>query len=72
MSHEPEQAPYGSWRSELAARNVARGAALPEWLDFVGEEVWWTEPLPHDGCRNALMRRGPDGAPQEVLPPGWN
>ncbi|MDT0427339.1 alpha/beta hydrolase family protein [Streptomyces salyersiae] len=72
MSHEPEQAPYGSWKSELAARDVARGAALPEWLDFVGEEVWWTESLPHDGGRNALVRRGPDGAPQEVLPPGWN
>ncbi|MFB6810046.1 alpha/beta hydrolase family protein [Streptomyces sp. NPDC056387] len=64
------QAPYGSWRSALAADDVARGAALPEWLDFVGGEVWWTEPLAHDGGRSALMRRGPDGAPEEVLPGG--
>lgn len=28
--------------------------------------------LAHDGGRNALMRRGADGAPEEVLPPGWD
>lgn len=46
MPHEREEAPYGSWRSALGARDVARGATLPEWLDFVGDEVWWTEPSP--------------------------
>lgn len=70
MSDARNQAPYGSWRSALAAHDVARGAALPEWLDFVGDEVWWTEPLAHDGGRSALVRRGPDGTPEEVLPGG--
>ncbi|MFD9333698.1 alpha/beta hydrolase family protein [Streptomyces sp. NPDC060028] len=72
LHDDPLQEPYGSWRSALGARDVARGATLPEWLDFVGGEVWWTEPLAHDGGRGALMRRGPDGSPQEVLPPGWD
>ncbi|MFI9393188.1 alpha/beta hydrolase family protein [Streptomyces bauhiniae] len=71
MAHGQRTAPYGSWASPIGAEDVAGGEALPEWVDFVGSEVWWTEPLPEDGGRAALMRGGPDG-PVEALPGRWD
>lgn len=65
-------APYGTWPSPVTGIDVAQGEALLEWVGFCGEEVWWTEARPAENGRNALVRRGPDGAPQDVLPPGWD
>ncbi|GAB3958221.1 alpha/beta hydrolase family protein [Streptomyces sparsus] len=56
----------------MRAADVAEGMPVPEWPGFVGEEVWWTEFLTHDGGRSALMRHGPDGVPTQVLPPDWD
>ncbi|WP_030038144.1 alpha/beta hydrolase family protein [Streptomyces resistomycificus] len=72
MSQSKEPIPYGSWPSSLSAADVAEGMPSPEWLGFVGDEVWWTESLAHDGGRSALMRRAPDGVGAQVLPPGWD
>ncbi|MEU9119085.1 prolyl oligopeptidase family serine peptidase [Streptomyces sp. NPDC048506] len=72
MERGKKAVPYGSWPSPLSAPEVARGEVLPEWLAFVGDEVWWTEARPEDGGRGALVRRGADGTPDEVLPPGWD
>ncbi|MEU9579600.1 alpha/beta hydrolase family protein [Streptomyces chilikensis] len=71
MAHGRRTDPYGSWTSPIGAADVARGEALPEWVGFVGDEVWWTEPLPEEGGRAALMRGGPDG-PVEALPGRWD
>lgn len=65
-------APYGCWESPVDAASVAEGEALVEWLDFVGDEVWWTEARPEDDGRSALMRRLPDGTVTEALPPIWD
>jgi dipeptidyl aminopeptidase/acylaminoacyl peptidase len=72
VSHPEKRIPYGSWPSGLRAADVAEGMPVPEWPGFVGDEAWWTEFLAHDGGRSALMRRGPDGVPAQVLPPGWD
>jgi dipeptidyl aminopeptidase/acylaminoacyl peptidase len=71
MAHGQRTAPYGSWTSPIGAGDVARGEALLEWVGFVGGEVWWTEALPEEGGRAALMRGGPDG-PVEALPGRWD
>ncbi|MFJ1598528.1 alpha/beta hydrolase family protein [Streptomyces sp. NPDC088261] len=72
MAHGHRTAPYGSWPSPLGAADVARGEAQLDWVGFVGDEVWWTEALPEEGGRAALMRGGPDG-PEEALPGGgWD
>jgi len=71
MAHGQRTAPYGSWTSPIGADDVAHGEALPEWVGFVGDEVWWTEPLPEEDGRAALMRGGPDG-PVEALPGRWD
>ncbi|WP_149563440.1 prolyl oligopeptidase family serine peptidase [Streptomyces cacaoi] len=68
------QAPYGTWPSPIDAGLVAAHDGRPEFLGAVGEELWWTEPRPHEGGRRALMRLPADGRQPaaSVLPPPWN
>ncbi|WP_255955587.1 S9 family peptidase [Streptomyces odontomachi] len=69
--------PYGSWPSPIDARLAAAHDGRPEYVGFVGAEIWWTEPRPAEGGRRALVRRRPDtaegtGTPESVLPAPWN
>ncbi|MFF7647496.1 LpqB family beta-propeller domain-containing protein [Streptomyces canus] len=63
---------YGSWPSPIDAALAAAHDGHPEWLGFVGDEVWWTEPRPTEGGRRTLVRRRPDGREESVLPAPWN
>jgi dipeptidyl aminopeptidase/acylaminoacyl peptidase len=63
-------APYGEWRSPLTAESVAAGSSVPDSARFVGDEVWWAEPIAAEH-RIALLRRV-DGAVEPVLPAPWN
>ncbi|MET7285395.1 prolyl oligopeptidase family serine peptidase [Streptomyces sp. NPDC005573] len=63
---------YGSWPSPIDAALAAAHDGQPEWVGFVGDEVWWTEPRPAEGGRRALVRRTADGVEQPVLPGPWN
>ncbi|RZU23669.1 prolyl oligopeptidase family serine peptidase [Streptomyces sp. BK239] len=64
--------PYGSWPSPLDARLAAAHDGRPEYVGFVGDEVWWTAPRPAEGGRRTLVRRRADGAEESVLPAPWN
>lgn len=64
--------PYGSWPSPIDAALAAAHDGHPEYVGFVGDEVWWTEPRPTEGGRRTLVRRRADGAQESVLPPPWN
>ncbi|MCC5476298.1 prolyl oligopeptidase family serine peptidase [Streptomyces sp. NPDC059680] len=64
--------PYGSWPSPIDAALAAAHDGQPEWVGFVGDEVWWTEPRPAEGGRRALVRRTAQGAEEVVLPAPWN
>ncbi|MFJ9038282.1 LpqB family beta-propeller domain-containing protein [Streptomyces sp. NPDC102406] len=63
---------YGSWPSPIDAALAAAHDGRPEYVGFVGDEPWWTEPRPTEGGRRALVRRRPDGTEQSVLPAPWN
>jgi dipeptidyl aminopeptidase/acylaminoacyl peptidase len=63
---------YGSWSSPIDAALAAAHDGHPEWLGFVGDEVWWTEPRPTEGGRRTLVRRRADGTEESVLPAPWN
>ncbi|MFJ4206347.1 LpqB family beta-propeller domain-containing protein [Streptomyces sviceus] len=63
---------YGSWASPIDAALAAAHDGHPEWLGFVGDEVWWTEPRPTEGGRRTLVRRRADGREESVLPAPWN
>ncbi|WP_018571733.1 LpqB family beta-propeller domain-containing protein [Streptomyces sp. PsTaAH-124] len=67
-----ETLPYGSWPSPIDAALAAAHDGKPEFVGFVGDEVWWTAPRPAEGGRRTLVRRGADGTEEPVLPPPWN
>lgn len=64
--------PYGAWPSPLDARLAAAHDGRPEYVGFVGDEVWWTAPRPAEGGRRTLVRRRADGSEESVLPAPWN
>lgn len=63
-------APYGQWRSPLSADLVAAGSHAPDSARFVGDEVWWAEPVAAE--RRVALLRHADGAVDTVLPAPWN
>ncbi|KOV55599.1 acyl-peptide hydrolase [Streptomyces sp. AS58] len=63
---------YGSWPSPIDAALAAAHDGHPEYVGFVGDEVWWTEPRPAEQGRRTLMRRHADGTEESVLPAPWN
>jgi dipeptidyl aminopeptidase/acylaminoacyl peptidase len=65
-------ATYGSWPSPIDAALAAAHDGRPDFVGFVGDEVWWTAPRPAEGGRRALVRRRPDGVEESVLPAPWN
>ncbi|GHE05487.1 prolyl oligopeptidase family serine peptidase [Streptomyces alanosinicus] len=65
-------APYGSWPSPVDAALAAAHDGQPDWVGFVGDEVWWTEPRPAEDGRRTLVRRTAEGAEEPVLPAPWN
>lgn len=64
---QPQSAPYGSWRSPIAADEVfAKSVALGE-VRLDGRDVYWSETRP-DGC-TVIVRRTPDGQTTDVTSP---
>ncbi|GAB2740165.1 S9 family peptidase [Amycolatopsis magusensis] len=68
----PEIAPYGAWPSPITAADVAAAGDQPQWLDVVDGEIWWAEARPSERGRVALVKAGPDGTVEELLPAPWN
>ncbi|MFG1645434.1 prolyl oligopeptidase family serine peptidase [Amycolatopsis sp. NPDC049252] len=64
--------PYGTWSSPITAADVAAAGGGPQWLDVVGDEVWWAEARPGEQGRVALVRALPGGGTEDVLPAPWN
>ncbi|MYQ33687.1 LpqB family beta-propeller domain-containing protein [Streptomyces sp. SID4956] len=63
---------YGEWPSPVDAATAAAHDGSPEYVGFVGDEVWWTEPRPAEAGRRTLVRRHADGTEESVLPAPWN
>ncbi|MGW2703968.1 LpqB family beta-propeller domain-containing protein [Streptomyces sp. NPDC001340] len=72
MGDEVHKQAYGSWPSPIDAALAAAHDGHPEWVGFVGDEVWWTEPRPAEGGRRALVRRPADGREESLLAAPWN
>ena len=60
--------PYGTWPSPLDAAGVARGARRFGRLQAAGDWLYWTEGRPEERGRQTIMRAGPNGEPEEILP----
>src|SRR5262245_32806679 len=64
--------PYGTWPSSLSAEVVAAQGVRLGAVAVEGDDVYWLEGRPHEGGRNALVRRSPDGSTADVIPSGFN
>ncbi|WP_409468462.1 S9 family peptidase [Streptomyces sp. HC307] len=72
MGENVQTMAYGSWPSPIDAALAAAHDGHPEYVGFVGDEAWWTEPRPAEGGRRTLVRRHADGVEESVLPAPWN
>lgn len=68
----PATAPYGSWRSTIGAELLSRGGIDLRWLGASGDLLYWIEGRPHEGGRDVLVRRTPDGRTSDAIPEGYN
>ncbi|MAP63292.1 MAG: S9 family peptidase [Microbacterium sp.] len=64
--------PYGSWPSPITAAAASAASSRIDGARFVGEDVWWGEPVPEQAGRVAVRRRRADGTVRDVLPEPWN
>jgi dipeptidyl aminopeptidase/acylaminoacyl peptidase len=66
-------APFGSWDSSVTVDFVAgKDRALSPSLQVDGDDLYFIESRPDEGGRQVLMRRGPSGAVEAVVPADFN
>jgi dipeptidyl aminopeptidase/acylaminoacyl peptidase len=65
-------APYGSWPSPITADLIVAGTVSVSQVALDGDHVYWVEGRPAEKGRNVVVRRGPDGAVEDVTPGGHN
>jgi dipeptidyl aminopeptidase/acylaminoacyl peptidase len=64
-----DRLPYGSWPSPISPEDMPTGSLRLGHAQYVGDEVWWTESVPAERGRTAIMR-GSTESP--VLPAPWS
>ncbi|WOQ70336.1 prolyl oligopeptidase family serine peptidase [Microbacterium limosum] len=67
--------PFGSWPSPLDAHEVTRGAPRIDGARFVADRIWWSESLPAERGRTAILSvpgTRPGDEPEVVLPAPWS
>jgi dipeptidyl aminopeptidase/acylaminoacyl peptidase len=67
-----KQASYGTWRSPLAAADLARSALSLNYLQIRAGTPYWVESRPAEGGRNVLVTSGANGSVRELTPAGFN
>lgn len=68
----PRTLPYGHWPSPVSAEMLtAPNLGFAE-IRVDGDTCWWSEARPEEGGRTQLVRRGPDGVLEDVLPAGFD
>jgi dipeptidyl aminopeptidase/acylaminoacyl peptidase len=65
-------APYGTWTSPISAKTVAEQGLRLGFVALDGDDIYWLEGRPHEGGRNALVRRSAVGAIADVTPRDHN
>jgi dipeptidyl aminopeptidase/acylaminoacyl peptidase len=73
----PTEAPYGSWKSPITSDLIISGSIGVSLTGLdgdgsgegSGQNIYWTESRPTEGGRMVIVRRSPDGATEDVIPP---
>ncbi|MPZ75593.1 MAG: prolyl oligopeptidase family serine peptidase [Deltaproteobacteria bacterium] len=68
----PKIAPYGSWKSPIAADLVAGGEVGLEQVRLDGGDIYWIERRSQEGGRKVIVRRTVDGQVSDVTPVPFN
>ncbi|MCC7476274.1 MAG: PD40 domain-containing protein, partial [Pirellulales bacterium] len=64
----PTQAPFGAWRSPIAAAHLVQGAVRFGDVISEGSIVYWSEGRPQEGGRYAIVRQQVGGKQEDILP----
>src|SRR5260370_37247275 len=67
-----KQASYGTWRSPIAAADIARSAIALNYLQIAGGVPHWVESRPAEGGRYVIVIPAANGEVKELTPPGFN
>ncbi|HEY0340886.1 MAG TPA: hypothetical protein VGC34_08785, partial [Steroidobacteraceae bacterium] len=67
-----KQAPYGTWRSPLAAADLARSAISLNYVEVSEGVPYWVESRPAEGGRSVVVTAAADGAVRELTPTRFN
>lgn len=68
----PHRAPYGTWPSPFTAELVVSQAVSLGEVLADEQHLWWSELRPAEKGRVAIVRRGPGGQVDDVLPEGFS
>ena len=63
---------YGTWTSPISAQTVAEQGLRLGFVALDGDDVYWLEGRPHEGGRNALVKRSANGSIADVTPRDHN
>jgi dipeptidyl aminopeptidase/acylaminoacyl peptidase len=66
------ETPYGSWPSPLGPELLAASGVGLAQVTVDEGDLYWLERRPTERGRQCVVRRTPDGAVADMLPPGWN
>lgn len=64
--------PFGRWPSPVSAEMLTLPNLGYAEIHVDGTTCWWSEARPEEGGRTQLVRRGPHGDGEDVLPPGFD
>lgn len=69
-----KQTPYGTWRSPLAASDLASSSISLNYVQVANGTVYWVESRPADGGRNVLVTNAGagEGAVRDLTPAGFS
>ncbi len=68
----PTVSPYGSWKSPITSDMVIQNSVRLGSIALDGDNIYWVEERPHEGGRNVIVRRTPDGVAEDVTPDPYN
>src|SRR5262245_40715965 len=60
--------PFGTWPSPISAALAARASRRTGLLQAAGDAVYWSESRPEEQGRQVIVRAGPDGVREDILP----
>jgi dipeptidyl aminopeptidase/acylaminoacyl peptidase len=72
MPARKQTLPYGTWPSPVSAALAARASRRTGLLQAAGDMIYWSESRPEEQGRQVIVRAGPDGVREDILPAPWS